>query len=211
MKYVYFKILLIFILISSFPSFSIILFLFPVRGVTEKSPEVSYLKMCVYSYMFKLQSPWKYSPFDAIHKSRLFSTAQSHFWTNQFWCLLVLLPFCFTSSTSAKHFPFEDFSHPGKQKQITWSEIRWTGRVGHGGQAVFGQKLLNTWCGVGRCDHKSPTRKWANKLKESSKKIHWSQTQPLTTTPAVALIQMGSQNTNLAGEACIKRGPPSRR
>ena len=36
--------------------------------------------------MFKLQSPSKYSPW-------CFSTAQNSFWTCQFWCLLVLLPF----------------------------------------------------------------------------------------------------------------------
>ena len=36
---------------------------------------------------------------------------------------------------------------------------------------VFGQKLLNTRHNVGRCSHKSPIMKWANILKESSKKI----------------------------------------
>ena len=40
------------------------------------------------------------------------------------------------------------------------------------------------------------------------KKIHWSRTQPLTTMPAGALIQMGSQNTCLVGEACTIGGPP---
>ena len=34
---------------------------------------------------------------------------------------------------------------------------------------LFGQKLLNTQCGVGRCTYKSPILKWANALKESSK------------------------------------------
>ena len=33
-----------------------------------------------------------------------------------------------------------------------------------GAQAVFGQKLLNTQCGAGRCAHKSPIIKWANVL-----------------------------------------------
>ena len=28
--------------------------------------------------------------------------------------------------------------------------------------AVFGQKLLNSQCSVGRCAHKSPIMKWAN-------------------------------------------------
>ena len=43
--------------------------------------------------MFKLQSLSKYSPFDVIHLLRCFSIAQNSFWTCQFWCLLVLLPF----------------------------------------------------------------------------------------------------------------------
>ena len=50
-------------------------------------------KLCIYSYMFKPQSPSKYSPFDAIHLSRCFSTAQNSFCTHQFWCLLVPLSF----------------------------------------------------------------------------------------------------------------------
>ena len=29
--------------------------------------EFIYKKLCMYSYMFKLESPSKYSPFDAIH------------------------------------------------------------------------------------------------------------------------------------------------
>ena len=74
--------------------------------------------MYIYSYMFKLKSPSEYSPFDSIHPLRCFSTAQSSFWTFQFWCLLVLLPFfCFTSSTSTKCFPLRTFFHPGKQQQ----------------------------------------------------------------------------------------------
>ena len=35
--------------------------------------------------------------------------------------------------------------------------------------ADFGQKLLNTQCGMGRCAHKSPIMKQANVLKESQK------------------------------------------
>ena len=42
-------------------------------------PEFIYKKMCIYSYMFKVQSPSKYSPFDAIHLLRLFSIAQNSF------------------------------------------------------------------------------------------------------------------------------------
>ena len=42
--------------------------------------------------------------------------------------------------------------------------------MGHWDHAVLGQKWLNTQCGEGRCARKSPIMKWANALKESSKK-----------------------------------------
>ena len=61
----------------------------------------------------------------------------------------------------------------------------------HGSHAVFGQTLLNVQIGLGKCTPKSPIVKWANALKESSKEIHLSQTQPLTTPPAGTLIHMG--------------------
>ena len=32
------------------------------------------------------------------------------------------------------------------------------------GHAIFGQKLLSTQCGVGRCTHKPLIMKWANTL-----------------------------------------------
>ena len=67
-------------------------------------------------------------------------------------------------------FPFEDFFHPGKQEKVVQDETGGTGRVGHVGHAVLGQKLLNTQHGVGRCAHKSPIMKQANALKEYSKK-----------------------------------------
>ena len=69
-----------------------------------------------------------------------------------------------------------------------------SGRIGRVGHEVmhFGQKLMNTQRGVGRCACKSPTVKWANKMKVSSKKLHGNQTQPLTTLPGGALIQVGS-------------------
>ena len=44
----------------------------------HKKPIYLCIKMCIYSYMFKLQSPSKYSPFDATHLSRcFFSPAQN--------------------------------------------------------------------------------------------------------------------------------------
>ena len=52
------------------------------------------------------------------------------------------------------------------------------------GHAVFGQKLLNSQRGVGRCTGKSPIMKWANML--PLQKI------TLTTTPADTLKQVDS-------------------
>ena len=126
----------------------------------------------LHSYMFKFQSPLKCSPFHAIHLLRLFfccseqlsnSLILMSFSASAIFCLFV----CYNTSTSAKRFPFEDFLHPGKQE----SPSGWTGRVGHGSHAIFGQKLLNTQHGVGRCAVKSPAMKWADPLKESSEKF----------------------------------------
>ena len=69
-----------------------------------------FIKNCIYSYMFKFQSPSKCSVFGAIHLSRCFFHC-SKLLLN----LLILMPFnassvfCFTSSTSAKHFPLRNF------------------------------------------------------------------------------------------------------
>ena len=43
------------------------------RGGPPKTPEFIYKKLCIYSYTFKLQSPSKYSPFDAIDLVTFFS------------------------------------------------------------------------------------------------------------------------------------------
>ena len=84
---------------------------------------------------------------------------------------LILMPFSasavflFCLFLIGKMFPFENFFHPGKQKKVTWGDLRWM--RGFRGYAVFGQKLLNTQHGVGRYTCKSPILKWANVLKES--------------------------------------------
>ena len=139
----------------------------------------------VYSYMFKLQSSSKYFPFDAIYLSRRFSHG-----SNQCLNLSILMPFsasavfCFPSSTSAKWFPSRTFFIQGNKKKVDQGKIMWIERVGQEDHAVFDQKPLNTQRSVGWCTQKSPTMKWANVLKDFSKKIHWSGMQPLTTTPA---------------------------
>ena len=47
------------------------------RGDPKK--QFIYKKVCIYSYMFKLQSPSKCSPFDAIQLSNFFAPAQNSF------------------------------------------------------------------------------------------------------------------------------------
>ena len=77
--------------------------------------------------------------------------------------------FCFSSSTSTKCFLLRNFVIWGNKKAAR-GEIGWIRRLGPRGHAIFGQKLLDTQHGVGRCAHKPPIMKWANAWKEPSKK-----------------------------------------
>ena len=166
--------------------------------VDHPKVEFIYKNLRTYFYMFKLQSPSKYSPFDATHLSRFFSTAQNRFWTYQFWCLLVLLLFfLFHLFHIGKTFPFEDFFIWGnkqtKKLLVKLLGCNWVNREdGVWGLCCFWSKLLTTQCSVGRWARNSPIMKWANTLKDSSKQIHWSHTQPLATPPVSTLIQVGS-------------------
>ena len=77
---------------------------YDMRGNPPKL-ECIYKRLYIYSYMFKLQSPSKYSPFDAINLFETFFPL-----LKQFLNLSILIPFSasaifFTSSTSAKCFP----------------------------------------------------------------------------------------------------------
>ena len=103
----------------------------------------------------------------------LFFTAQNSFWTCWFWCLLVLLPFFVSPLPHQQNlFLWGYLSSMEANKKFTQGEIRWLGRAGHSGHAVFGQKLPNTQHGVGRCTRKSPIMKWANAPKEKSLHKH---------------------------------------
>ena len=87
------------------------------RGGAQKTMEFIYKKLCTYSHMFKLQSPSKCSPLDAVPLSRRFFHCSKQ-------CLIssIFLPFSFTavfcliSSTWAKRFPWRTFSIPGNKK-----------------------------------------------------------------------------------------------
>ena len=153
--------------------------------------------MCIYSYRFKPQSPSKYSPFDAIHLLRLFSTAQNSFWTRQFWCLSVLPPFLISPLPHRQNVPFGDFFHLGKQtkKIVIWSKIGWIGRVGVG-QCSFLVKncwtLSTVWAGV-LINHPSRNGQtcWESSEKVTEAKrslsqqcqlVHWHRWVPRTLT-----------------------------
>ena len=120
------------------------------------SPLVNLLEV---SYMFKLQSPSKYSPCSARQLLRLFSTAQNSFWIHQFWCLLMFLPFLFHLFHVGKTVSLRTFFIWGNNIKVSQGKIKHIGRVGHAGHASFGQKLLNSQRGVGRCTYKSPIMK----------------------------------------------------
>ena len=123
--------------------------------------------------MFKLQSPSKYSPFDTVHLRHfpLLKTVFKFVDFNAFWwlCLffLIVSPLPHQQNVSL----WGLFSSGETKKKVAWGGIEWIERVGHGGRAVFGQKLLNTQHCVGRYAHKSPIVKWAKMLNESLKKF----------------------------------------
>ena len=76
--------------------------------------EIYLYRLCIYSYMFKLQSPLV--SFRCSTPLRLFSHRSKRFLNSS-----ILMPFsapavfCFTSSTSAKHFPLRTFFIQGNQ------------------------------------------------------------------------------------------------
>ena len=83
--------------------------------------------------MLKLQSPSTYSPFDEIHLSRCFLHC-----SKQFLNLSILVPFsasavfCFTSSTSAKHFLLRNCFIWGNKKSLSKSSMEILQKIKNG-------------------------------------------------------------------------------
>ena len=80
----------------------------------------------------------------------IFSTAQNSFWTHRSWCLLVL-PFFVSPLPHWQNISLWGLLLSRKTKESCWGEIQWIRRVGHGGCAVFGQKMPNSqqvWAGA---------------------------------------------------------------
>ena len=122
--------------------------------MTQENLEIIYTKLCIFSYMFKLQSPSKYSLFDAVHLWRHFSTAQN---LSILMCFSAAATFCFTSSTLAKCFPLRSLLIRETKKA---TQRDWVNREGEAwGHASLGQKQLNTERGVGSCACKSSIMK----------------------------------------------------
>ena len=163
----------------------------------QKPPKFIYKKLCIITYL-------NFSHLcNTLHLMQYtyqnFSTAQNSVWIWWFQWLLVLLPFffffCFTSSTLAKRFPFEDFFHLGKQKEVAWDEIKWIGRVGHRGQpvlvinwtlgAVWAGALINHSSRNGQTLWKSLQKKCAEakcRLSHHHQLVHWYRWVPRTLT-----------------------------
>ena len=109
-----------------------------------------HLIQCTYQYFFPpLKIVFELVDFDAFSASAVFL-------------------FHLILQGKAKCFPWRISFHVGKQKK---SCSGWRGWVGQGVHVVFGQKLLNIQHSMGRFTCKSPIMKWANALKESSKKL----------------------------------------
>ena len=88
------------------------------RGDTHTKTEFTY-KNCIYSYTFKLQSPSKYSPFDAIHLSRHFFPCSKEFLNTSILMLFsASAVFLFHLFYISKMFPFEDFSSRGAKNSL---------------------------------------------------------------------------------------------
>ena len=114
--------------------------------------------------MFKLQSPSKYSPFDAKHLLRRIFQCSKQFWTCQLLCLLVLLLFFVSPLPHRQNLSLWGlFKICTNRKNCLWQDqVNRDG--GHGGHAGFGQNLLNTQHSVGRCACESPIMKCADML-----------------------------------------------
>ena len=73
--------------------------------------------MYIYSYMFKLQSPSKYSPFDGTYLQDIFSPAENSF-ELAILCLSAFVILLFFLFHIDKHFPLMTFFIWGSKKQL---------------------------------------------------------------------------------------------
>ena len=159
----------------------------PITRGDPKNPEFIYRKLCILTFLYI---------------SHLQNTLPlMHYMYRDFFPLLKavfeLMDFdafqCFHCFFFVLHLYWWNVSLSGlfstrETKKVTQGKIGWVGRVGHQGYAVLDQKLLNTQRDVGKCTRKKTHHKMGKCIERIFKKIHWSQTHPLTTTPAGTLI-----------------------
>ena len=125
-------------------------------GVYEGGPQNPwnlFIKNCIYSYMFKFQSPSKHSSFDAIHLLRCFfpPLLKTVFELVDFDAFYCFHCFLFHLFHIGKTFFFEDFFfHPGKQKSHSGRE-RVNREGGTRGSCHFWSKTAkhSAWCAQG--------------------------------------------------------------
>ena len=120
------------------------------------------------------------------------SFIQNHFWTHQFWCFLVLLLFLVSPLPHWQNislcglFPYGETNNKKSHLGILGELGGWGIRV-----KLFLVKICWTlstvWAGA-LVNHLS----WNGQMHWVFKKIHWSQTQPLTTMPSGTFIHMDS-------------------
>ena len=80
-------------------------------------------KLCIYSYVFELQSSSRYSPSDAVHTLRQFLHHLTQFLNSSIWMPFSFCHFFFHLFYTGKTFPFEDFFHQGNKKKVVWGKI----------------------------------------------------------------------------------------
>ena len=101
----------------------------------------------------------------------VFSTASNSFWTHRFWCLLVLLPFFVSLLPHQENVSLWGvfFIQGNKKCYSGWDWVNREGRTRESCRFKSKTAEHSVWCG--KCACKSPIMKWANMLKESSKKL----------------------------------------
>ena len=137
------------------------------REDPPKNPDL-FIKSVYLFLMFQLQLPSKYAPFAAIHLLRLFFHC-----SKQLLNLSILIPLSISAIFCCHLFHIDKifFFMQVNKKSCLVTLGKWGG-VRHKGHAVLCQKLLNTQHSLDGCACKSPIVKWANALKQSSRKIH---------------------------------------
>ena len=143
-------------------------------GGTQKTG--IYKKLCIYPYMFKLQSPSNYSPFDTIHLSRCFFHCSKPFLNS-----LILLPLS-ASAVFVSTLPHRqnvslwELISSSKTKKGHSEQDQVNREGGAWGSCCFLVKncwtLSSVWAGV-LVNHPS----WNGKMRWNSlqKPIHWAE------------------------------------